>query len=250
MLESEVIIKTPDGDMDCFITRPEEGGPHPAIVLYMDAPGIREELRDMARRIGTVGYYVILPNMYYRTGTEGNYGFNLADTANSDEERKKMFAVMNTLTNALVVSDTAPMLEHIRADPAAAPGPVGCVGYCMSGRYVVSVAAAYPDDFAAVASYYGVGIITDKEDSPHLKADRIKAELYLAFAEQDVYVPDEVVAQLPGVMQAAGVTCRVESYPGTDHGFAFPKRPAYVKAAGERHYERMFALYDRRLQGR
>ena len=142
------------------------------------------------------------------------------------------------------------MLEHIRSDVAAAPGPIGCVGYCMSGRYVVSVAAAYPDDFAAVASYYGVGIITDQPDSPHLKADRIKAELYLAFAEQDAYVPDDVVAQLPGVMDAAGVDCRVESYPGTDHGFAFPKRPAYVKPAGERHYERMFALYDRRLRGR
>lgn len=250
MQEREVIIKTPDGDMDCFITHPDEDGPHPAIILYMDAPGIREELRDMARRMGTVGYYVIMPNMYYRTGTEGNYGFDLARTRDSEDERGKMFAVMNTLTNALVVADTAPMLEHVRSDGAAAPGPVGCVGYCMSGRYVVSAAAAYPDDFAAVASYYGVGIITDQPDSPHLNAGAIRAELYLAFAETDAYVPDEVVAQLPGVMQEAGVTARVESYSGTDHGFAFPKRPAYVKAAGERHYERMFALFDRRLRGR
>ena len=250
MQESDVVIRTPDGDMDCFITRPEEGGPHPAVILYMDAPGIREELRDMARRIGTVGYYVILPNMYYRTGTEGNYGFDLLKTRDSEEERNKMFAVMNSLTNALVVSDTGPMLDHIRADPAAADGPVGCVGYCMSGRYVVSVGAAFPDDFAAVASYYGVGIITDQPDSPHLKADRIKAEMYLAFAEKDHYVPDDIVAQLPGVMQAAGANARIESYPGTDHGFAFPKRPAYVKEAGERHYERMFALFDRNLRGR
>ena len=249
MQEREVIIKTPDGDMDCFITHPEEDGPHPAVILYMDAPGIREELRDMARRIGTVGYYVMLPNMYYRTGTEGKYGFDLAKTRDSEEERQRMFDVMNTLTNALVVADTGPMLAHIRADAAAAPGPVGSVGYCMSGRYVVSAAAAYPDDFAAVASYYGVGIITDQPDSPHLKADLITAELYLAFAEQDAYVPDEIVQRLPDVMQECGTTCRVETYPGTDHGFAFPKRPAYVKAAGERHYERMFALYDRRLRG-
>lgn len=248
MREDNIIIETPDGQMDTFITRPEEGGPFPAVILYMDAPGIREELRDMARRIATVGYYVLLPNMYYRTGTEGNYGFDLSKTRDSEAEREKMFAVMNTLTNALVSSDTKPMLEHIRGAEDAAPGPIGCVGYCMSGRYVVTVAADFPDDFAAVASYYGVGIVTDKPDSPHLKADRIKAELYLAFAEKDHYVPDEVVEKLPGIMEAAGANARVESYPGTDHGFAFPKRPAYVKEAGERHYERMFALFERNLK--
>lgn len=248
MREDNIIIETPDGQMDTFITRPEEGGPFPAVILYMDAPGIREELRDMARRIATVGYYVLLPNMYYRTGTEGNYGFDLSKTRDSEAERQKMFDVMNTLTNALVSSDTKPMLAHIRAAADAAPGRIGCVGYCMSGRYVVTVAADYPDDFAAVASYYGVGIVTDKPDSPHLKADRIQAEMYLAFAEQDHYVPDEVVEKLPGIMDAAGANARVEVYPGTDHGFAFPKRPAYVKDAGERHYERMFALFDRNLR--
>ena len=248
MQERDVIIQTPDGAMDCFITHPEEGGPHPAVILYMDAPGIREELRDMCRRIGTAGYYVILPNMYYRTGTEGNYGFDLARTREDKAELQKMFDVMNTLTNALVVSDTAPMLAHIRADDAAAPGPVGCVGYCMSGRYVVSVGAAYPDDFAAIASYYGVGIITDQSDSPHLKMDAVKGEMYLAFAETDHYVPDEVLDRLPGVISDAGANARVEIYPGTGHGFAFPKRADYVKAAGERHYERMFALFDRNLR--
>ena len=111
MHEREVIIKTADGDMDCFVTHPEEGGPFPVVILYMDAPGIREELRDMARRIGTVGYFVMLPNMYYRTGREGGYGFDLARTREDEGELKKMFAVMNTLTNALVVADTGPMLE-------------------------------------------------------------------------------------------------------------------------------------------
>ena len=108
MLEREVVIATPDGAMDCFFCTPEEGGPHPGVILYMDAPGIREELRDMSRRIATVGYAVLMPNMYYRTGTEGNYGFDLTRTAADQDERDKMFAVMNTLTNALVVADTSP----------------------------------------------------------------------------------------------------------------------------------------------
>lgn len=247
MIEKTVDLKTADGVMDCFICHPEEGGPHPAVILYMDAPGIREELRDMARRIATVGYYVMLQNMYYRTGTEGNYGFDLARIREDPEELKAMFRTMATLTNAGVVSDTAPMLDYLDADPAAAPGAVGCVGYCMSGRFVVSVAAAYPDRFAAIASYYGVGIITDKDDSPHLNADKIRGELYLAFAESDEYVPDDVLAALPSVLTEAGVNHRIEMYPETGHGFAFPERPAYRKQAAERHWERLFDLFKRNL---
>ena len=249
MIEQDILLQTPDGQMDCFVTHPEEGGPHPAIILYMDAPGIREELRDMCRRLATVGYYVIMPNMYYRIGTEGNYGFDLARIREDDAELQNMFAAMNSLTNAMVVSDTGPMLEHIRGDDAASPGALGCVGYCMSGRYVMSVGAAFSDDFAAIASFYGVGIITDQPDSPHLSASRIKGECYLAFAETDIHVPDQLVADLPGILDAAGTDYRVESYPGTEHGFAFPQRAAYVKAAGERHWERMFALFRRRLDG-
>lgn len=250
MREAEITISTTDGTMDCFTCHPDEAGPHPAIILYMDAPGIREELRDMVRRLATVGYYVILPNMYYRIGREGGYGFDLAELRNDPGQMEKMFACMNSLTNALVVDDTAAMLTWLRAQQAVADGPMGCVGYCMSGRYVVSVGAAYPDDFAAIASYYGVGIVTDQPDSPHLKLGQVKGEMYLAFAETDSYVPDEIVAALPGHLEAAGANGRVETYPGTGHGFAFPKRADYDKASGERHWERMFALYDRKLRGR
>ncbi len=248
MREVEIGIQTADGTMDTFICHPEEGGPFPAVIMYMDAPGIREELRDMARRIGTVGYFVVLPNLYYRRGREGAYGFDLSRIRNDDGEREKMFDLMRTLTNASVVADTRPLLDTVRSDNQAAAGPLGCVGYCMSGQFVIAVAAAYSDAFAAIASYYGVGIITDAEDSPHLTAAEITGEVYLAFASDDPYVPQSVLDALPKAMRAAGVTHRIEIYPDTEHGFAFPERPAYNKDAAERHWERMFALFDRRLR--
>ena len=248
MREVEIGIQTPDGTMDTFICHPEEGGPFPAVIMYMDAPGIREELRDMARRIGTVGYFVVLPNLYYRSGREGDYGFDLSRIRSDDREAKKMFEVMRTLTNAGVVADTRPLLDVVRSDSQAAAGPVGCVGYCMSGQFVISVAAAYSDAFAAIASYYGVGIVTDAEDSPHLTAGDITGEVYLAFASEDPHVPQSVVDALPEIMSAAGVNHRIEIYPDSEHGFAFPKRPAYKKDAAERHWERMFALFDRCLR--
>ncbi len=248
MREVEIGIQTADGIMDTFICHPEEGGPFPAVIMYMDAPGIREELRDMARRIGSVGYFVLLPNLYYRSGREGDYGFDLSRIRSDDSEREKMFDVMRTLTNAGVVADTRPILDVVRNENQAAAGPVGCVGYCMSGQFVISVAAAYSDVFAAIASYYGVGIITDAEDSPHLMAGEITGEVYLAFASDDPHVPQSVLDALPKIMRAAGVKHRIEIYPDTEHGFAFPQRAAYNKAAAERHWERMFALYDRRLR--
>jgi carboxymethylenebutenolidase len=247
--EAEVTIQTADGEMDMFVCRPDEGGPHPAVVFYMDAPGIREELRDMARRIATVGYYVALPNLYYRRGREGDYGFDMSRIRDDDGELQKMFAAMNSLTNAGVVADTKPLLDFLEGETEAASGPKGCVGYCMSGRFVMAVAAAYADDFAAIASYYGVGIVTEADDSPHLTAAAIKGEVYLAFAEDDVYVPDAVLTRLPAIMEKSGAPHRIEVYPGTSHGFAFPQRPAYDKPAAERHWQRLFALFDRRLRG-
>lgn len=248
MRQADVIIQTDDGAMDTFVCHPEEGGPFPAVILYMDAPGIREELRDMARRIGTVGYYVALPNLYYRIGREGDYGFDRLRIREDDGELKKMFAVMNSLSNGDVVADTRPLLAYLNGEAEAKPGPRGCVGYCMSGRFVMAVGAAFADDFAAIASYYGVGIITEAQDSPHLAAAQIKGEVYLAFAEEDAYVPDAVLEALPGVMAASGAAHRIEIYPGVSHGFAFPERPAYNKPAAERHWERLFALFARSLR--
>ena len=70
MIEKTLDINTGDGAMETFICHPERGGPHPAVLFMMDAPGIRDELRDMARRLASVGYYVLLPNLYYRAGRD------------------------------------------------------------------------------------------------------------------------------------------------------------------------------------
>lgn len=249
MHDYEVEIATDDGVMDVFVCHPEEGGPFPAIIMYMDAPGIREELRDMARRIGSVGYFVILPNMYYRTGREGHYGFDLERIRTDPEQYQNMFKIMNETTSERIVADTKYMLEFIEGEAEAKPGKIGCVGYCMSGRIVMSVGAAYGDKFSAIASYYGVGIMTEEDNSPHLSAHKIKGEVYLAFAENDAHVPEPLLEAIPAYLDKSGINYRMEVYPGTEHGFAFPGRPAYNKPGAERHWERMFALFERNLKG-
>ncbi len=250
MIESTVEIKTDDGTLDVFICHPEEEGPHPVVVLYMDAPGIRPELRDMSSRLASAGYYVMLPNLYYRIGREGAYGYDLARIRSDDAHLQRMHACRLSLSNAGVVRDTRALLAQARRDPAADKGPIGCVGYCMSGSFVVAIGAAYPDEVAAIASFYGVGIITDAADSPHRDAHRIRAQTYLAFAQTDPWVPDQVLTALPDVIRESGWDARIEVYPETTHGFAFASRTDYQRAGGERHWERLHALFARKLPRR
>jgi len=241
MIEREVDLQTEDGLMNTFITYPDEGGPFPVVLFYMDAPGKREELHDMARRIATVGYYVLLPNLYYRDVREVTYD-------GSDAARRRMFELMGTLTIARINSDTRAMLDFLEGEEHARPGKVGCVGYCMSGQFVLAVAGAFPERIAAGASMYGVRMVTDAPDSPHLTANRVRGELYFGCAEIDEYAPPAMIDALDTHLKNAGVRYRIEWYPGTHHGFAFPQRPAvYNKAAAERHWSRLFALFERNL---
>ena len=226
--------------MNTFVCHPERCGPHPVILFFMDAPGIREELRDMARRLATVGYYVMLPNLYYRSNVEelGPY-IGEAHTAT----RQKAMALMATINIPMVMDDTDALIAFAAKDPAASQGPMGCVVYCMSGRYAVNAAVRHSERIRAAASIYGVALVTDKPDSPHLAVRHTDARLYFGCAETDTYAPQEMIDALRAEIESRRGNAEVEVYPGTLHGFAFPQRPAYNKAAAERHWERLFSLF-------
>lgn len=244
MIECQLDIKTKDGATTTFIVHPERGGPHPVILFFMDAPAIREELRDMARRLATAGYYVMLPNLYYRKGV-----MELADLppVPQDQAMQRMFDLMYSLTIDLVMDDAEALLDFAAADPAARDAVVGTLGYCMSGQYAINAAARFPERVNAAASIYGTSLVTDKGDSPHLAAERADAELYFACAEIDRWAPLEMVEALSSAVADDNIKAEVELYPGVEHGFAFPQRAAYNKEAAERHWERILSLYARRL---
>jgi carboxymethylenebutenolidase len=245
MIEETLDIATKDGAMESFICRPERGGPHPAIFFLMDAPGIREELRDMARRLATVGYAVVLPNLYYRAGRDTLYGPDVLEEGSA--EHKRMRAVRTKMTIPPVMDDIAALLAFVDGKAWARSGAVGCHGYCMSGPYALAAAARFPDRIAAAASFYGTWLVSDAVESPHLSFARAKGELYIACAEHDHLAPLPMVETLRGHFAAAGSPGEIELYPGVHHGFAFPERKIYDRPAGERHWERLISLYRRRL---
>lgn len=244
MIERQLDIALRDGACTTFVVHPERGGPHPVVLFFMDAPGIREELRDMARRLAAVGYFVALPNMYYRSNVM-ELGPLPADP--QAPERARMMGLMRSLDIPMVMRDAADLLRWAHGESAARADVVGCVGYCMSGQYAINAAATFPDRVRAAASLYGTELVTGADNSPHRVAANTRAELYFGMAERDVFVPAEVEPQLRAALAAAKANAEVELYPGTGHGFAFPSRPAYNRDAAERHWERLFALFRRRL---
>ena len=243
MIEHHLDIPTADGAMNTFVVHPEEGGPYPVVLFYMDAPGKREELHDMARRLAAVGYCVLLPNLYYRSSRD----FWLQErTAPAMAE---MFALMATLTASTTTTDTQALLDFVDKLPQADASRIGAVGYCMSGPIVVWAAAAFPGRLRCIAAIHGANMATDEPDSPHRLASRILCDSYFACAEIDKWAPPADIALLQAALQQAGTPHRIEWYPGVEHGFVFPQRGAiYNRPAAERHWERLFSLFGRTLR--
>lgn len=236
--EGFVDVPTADGDMECFVAHPASGGPRPPVILYMDAPGVREELYEFVRRIARAGYCAVMPNLYYR------YGVRAAGA--------RMMEMLYAHTNGMIIADTRALIHWLDRHPAATPGPLGCIGYCMSGKFVLAVTGAFPERFKAMLSLYGVSHVTREPDSAHLLIPRIQPDcsLYFGFAEHDPYVPDAEIAALDADLKRYGVDYVLEKIPGTHHGFAFPERMGYHHEAAERHWNIAFGLFARKLKPR
>ena len=243
MIERDIDIATADGAMNSFVVHPEEGGPFPVVLFLMDAPGKREELHDMARRLAAVGYFVVLPNLYYRRSRD----FRLLER--TEAAMAEMFSFMATLGAATTECDTRAMLRFIDADPAADASRIGAVGYCMSGPFVMWAAAAFPERIRCIASIHGANMATDKPDSPHRIASKVRCESYFACAEVDKWAPPADIEKLQRALEEGGTPHRIEWYPGVEHGFVFPLRAGiYDRPAAERHWERLFSLFGRTLR--
>jgi len=242
MIERDVEVITKYGRQPAFAVCPDAPGPFPAIILYMDAPGIREELRNQARRIAKAGYFCLLPDLYYRLGT-----IRFDVPRRTDAMSVVIRGAMKSLSNAALTDDTAGMLAFLDAQERVKAGPVGCVGHCMSGPFALVAAARFPR-MKAAASLYGVDMVTDQPDSPHLMVGDVKGELYIAFAETDPAVPANVAPDLQAALKKAGTKHVLETVPNTHHGYCFAARNDYNAVAAEATWEKLFALWQRNLK--
>lgn len=239
-------ITTPDGSCPVQLFTPEGPGPWPGVVMYPDAGGVRQTFNDMAAELAGYGYAVLLPDVYYRS--PGWAPFDMATVFGDAKERGRLFSMIGKVTPDVMATDAAAFFDYLAGRPEVRGEKFGVCGYCMGGRTSVVVAGRLPDRVAAVASFHGGGLVTDTPDSPHLAADRMRATIYVAGAENDASFTKAHAATLADALAAAGVEHTVEFYPAA-HGFAVPDNAPYDADAAARHWAAMRQVFGSALGG-
>jgi carboxymethylenebutenolidase len=207
----------------------------------MDAPSIRPALKDMASRLATAGYYVLLPFLYYRKSPYREFG-------TSDEDMHARRELMQSVTREGTVVDAKALLAYAaESEFAEKEGKVGAVGFCMSGPLVLALAQSMPERMGAVASIHGAWLVNERDDSPHRQIDRIQAEVYFGWADNDPTATAEELEIMDRAMKEAGIRYRIDFMEGALHGFAPPGGERYNRAAAEKHWERVHAMFRRNL---
>jgi carboxymethylenebutenolidase len=246
MMKHEAIsIRTADGECPTHVFTPNGTAPWPAVIVYMDAFGIRPALMDLGARLAGGGYIVLVPDLFYRYGA---YGPLKPKEVFAGDFRTTVGPLMASTDNAKAAQDTGSLLAWLDTRDDVAGSKVGTVGFCMGGGMAIAAAGTYPDRVAAAASFHGGRLATDDPGSPHWLAPKIRAELYIAVADNDRNCPPEMVERLEQALHDAGVRYRCELYRGASHGWMKPDFPVYDEAAAERGWAEMFALFDRVLK--
>jgi len=244
--QHRVDLPTEDGTLDAYVFEPHRAaGPWPAVVMYMDAFGIRPQLGEMAQRLASNGYVVALPNLYHRTPFSP---FDPQQVAVEGPERARFKGMVASINGPMVMRDTAAVLAHLDTRPAVKRSPTGALGYCMGGGYALAAAGTFPDRVAVAASFHGGALATDKPDSPHLLASQMRARVYVGAAGIDPTFPDEQRRRLETALTEAGVSHTIETYENAKHGFAVTGHLVYDKEASERHWDRLLQLLHDTLQ--
>lgn len=245
MIEKQVDIKTADGVADSELFYPDEKGAWPAVIMYTDIGGLRPVFRDMARRLASEGYVVLVPNPFYRVSRVPVY----RDPFQFGEEKTtaRMGEVRKFVTPAGTERDAHAFVEYL-GGLKQVKGPIGTVGYCMGGGMAVRTAAAEPDKVAAAASFHGSQLASAEPDSPHMLAPKIKARMYFGFAIEDRTMPPEAVEKLKSALDAAGVKYEGELYAGARHGWCVKDHNVYHEAQAEHAWHHLVGFFDTTLK--
>jgi carboxymethylenebutenolidase len=234
-------VTTPDGTCPVTLHTPNGPGPWSAVVMYVDAGGVRDTFQEMAARLAGFGHAVLLPDVYYRHGDW--QPFDMQTAFSDPDERKRLMGMVGSITPDMMAADAGAFFDFLSARPEVKGDAFGVCGYCMGGRTSVTVAGRVPHRVAAAGSFHGGGLVTEDPSSPHLLADRIKATVYVAGAENDGGFTAEHAETLDKALTAADVTHTVEFYPAA-HGFAVPDNPPYDEEAAERHWIALQDLFE------
>ncbi len=254
VVETDVEIKTPDGTCDAAFIHPASGS-HPGVLLWPDAFGLRPSMREMAKRLAAEGYSVLVPNPFYRVSKApftdaSNFNFQ------NPEDRAKLTPLMGSVNApGAAEKDAVAYIAFLDAQKQVNKSKkIGTQGYCMGGPLVMKTSATVPDRVGAGGSFHGGGLVTDKPDSPHLLAPKIKAKMYFGIASNDDKNQPDAKVKLKEAFDAAGNPAKIEVYSDAQHGWCVPDMPKqpngmpiYNKPDAERAWSELLVLYKSAL---
>jgi carboxymethylenebutenolidase len=243
-MKRDVTIPTPDGDMRAFAFTPDGGaGPWPAAIVFMDAPAIRPAMFELSDRLAQAGYFVLLPDLFWRAGPYDPP--DIAKARAGDPEAVAQFQKLRGSTGAgRQMTDTQACLDWLSRQPDAKADRVGVTGYCMGGGVALRAAGTFPDRIAAAASFHGGNMATDDEKSPHRLAGNIKAKLLIAGADEDASYDAAQNDRLKAALAEAGVDAEVSIWTGCRHGWVPTDMAVHNPEGAERHWRELAALFD------
>lgn len=243
MPQETITIATADGQCPAYLLTPEGTGPWPAVIIYMDAFGMRPALIAQMQELADAGYSVLVPDTLYRFGAYGP--LDPAAVFKSGDFMGTIGPMMATTGNQPAARDTAAFLDYLAGRPDVAKLPAGVAGFCMGGGMALTAAATYPDRIAAAASFHGGRLATDAPDSPHSLAPQLKAEVLVAGADADDSYPLAMHERLVAAFDAAGVNHDSSIYEGALHGWMMRDFPIYHPAQAARGWQAMLDLFAR-----
>jgi len=248
LIESEIETKMADGVADGVFFQPDGKGPFAGVIHLTDIGGIRTSHREMAKRLSSQGYAVLLPNVFYRTGRPPM--FDSPFKMGEEKSRKRLAELTGPLTPEAIARDTSPYVDFLSNHGSVAKGPLGVVGYCFAGAMALRIAAARPDKIGAAASFHGGSLCTDAPTSPHLLLPRIKARLYVGHAFEDRSMPKEAIERLERALAAWGGRYESEIYEGARHGWTVPdpNSSVYDQPQAERAFSKLTQLFAETLK--
>ena len=237
-------VTTADGTCPVTLAVPDGGGPWPGVIMYPDAGGTRGTAIDMAVQLADLGYAVLVPDVYYRSGDWAP--FDMATVFSDASERQRLFSMIGSVTPDAMASDAQAFFDYLAGRPEVTGEKFGTTGYCMGGRTSLTVAGRVPERVAAAMSFHGGGLASDDPGSPHLLADNITAAVYVGGAQDDASFTKAQAETLDKALTAAGVEHTIEWYPAA-HGFAVPDNAPYDEAAAGRHWSAMTDFFAAHL---
>jgi len=235
----QVDIPTADGVIDSWVIQPQQAGRWPLVILNTDIKGVRETFVEHGRKLASYGFFVVLPNLYYRLGRAPviDAGASFGD----EKHKERLQQLRQSLSNEGIRADHAAIFKFAAGEAAANSDRVGILGYCLSGAIALRTAADFPERIKAAASFHGGRLSSDAPDSPHLRAAEIKAHLYLGYARDDASQTDEQIAVLEQALKAAKVQFKSDQYTAK-HGFAVADSASYEEAAANQHWQAVVSL--------